>query len=616
MIEKPQDLRNIRRELLPDLAKEIRQKIVDVTAQTGGHLGSSLGTVELIIALHYCFDSPKDKFVWDTGHQAYAHKLLTGRRDRFHTLRQFGGVSGFPLRAESEHDHFGVGHASTSISAALGYACARDILKQDHRVVAVANDGSLTGGMAFEALQNAGILGTNLLVVLNDNQMFISHRVGAFGAFLAKLLTLGSVKRMEKKVERFLTRINFWGAYLLRLARRIKVFLFPGVLFEEMGFGYIGPVDGHNLNQLIDVITAVKQLTGPRVLHVVTKKGRGYEPAEQDPVRYHGVSRFDPETGDMVKLEAGPPSYTKIFGQALVKLAKDDPKVVAITAAMPDGTGLDLFRKEFPDRFFDVGLGEQHAVTFAAGLACGGLKPVVAIYSTFLQRSFDQMMHDVALQKLPVVFCLDRAGIVGDDGPTHHGTFDLSFTRVLPHFIVMSPKDENELQHMLKTALNQPGPVALRYPRGNGVGVPLDTEFRLLPLAKGELLREGKDVTLVAIGEPVQSCLETAKILERQGISAAVVNARFAKPLDKAFYLGLARRAPLLVTVEENTVVGGFGGALRELLEGERVEIRTIALPDGFVEHGSQPKLREKYGLTADKIAERVTELLKQRTAP
>ncbi|HRY30137.1 MAG TPA: 1-deoxy-D-xylulose-5-phosphate synthase, partial [Elusimicrobiota bacterium] len=372
MIEKPQDLRNIRRELLPDLAKEIRQKIVDVTAQTGGHLGSSLGTVELIIALHYCFDSPKDKFVWDTGHQAYAHKLLTGRRDRFHTLRQFGGVSGFPLRAESEHDHFGVGHASTSISAALGYACARDILKQDHRVVAVANDGSLTGGMAFEALQNAGILGTNLLVVLNDNQMFISHRVGAFGAFLAKLLTLGSVKRMEKKVERFLTRINFWGAYLLRLARRIKVFLFPGVLFEEMGFGYIGPVDGHNLNQLIDVITAVKQLTGPRVLHVVTKKGRGYEPAEQDPVRYHGVSRFDPETGDMVKLEAGPPSYTKIFGQALVKLAKDDPKVVAITAAMPDGTGLDLFRKEFPDRFFDVGLGEQHAVTFAAGLACGG----------------------------------------------------------------------------------------------------------------------------------------------------------------------------------------------------------------------------------------------------
>ncbi len=614
-IDNPQDLRHIRKDLLPTLAKDIRQKIMDVTTQVGGHLGSGLGTVELAIALHYVFESPKDKMVWDTGHQAYPHKLLTGRQDRFHTLRQFGGISGFLTRTESIHDHFGAGHASTAISAALGYAVARDVQKQEHHVIAVVNDGSLTGGMAFEALQNAGILGTNLLVILNDNQMFISHRVGAVGAFLAKLLTLGAVRNVERRIEKFLARMSFYGAYLLRLARRIKVFLFPGVLFEEMGFGYLGPIDGHDLPRLIEILRAVKQLKGPHLLHVVTKKGKGYDRAEQDPIKYHGVTKFDPASGEMVKAAAGPPSYTSVFGKALVQLAREDPRIVAITAAMPEGTGLDIFRKEIPARFFDVGLGEQHAVTFAGGLACGGLKPVVAIYSTFLQRGFDQMLHDVALQKLPVVFCLDRAGLVGDDGPTHHGVFDLSYARLMPNMTVMAPKDENELQHMLKTALNMPGPSVLRYPRGAGQGTPLDTVLRLLPLGKGEILRDGDDLTLLAIGHPVQACLQAAEALAEEGLSVGVVNARFAKPLEREFLLGIARRAPVLVTVEENTFIGGFGDAVREALEGESIPVRTIALPDAFVEHGTQAKLRDLVGLSADKIARRVKEFLGQRTS-
>ncbi|MBL0058088.1 MAG: 1-deoxy-D-xylulose-5-phosphate synthase [Elusimicrobia bacterium] len=612
-VNSPAELKQIRPELLPVLAKNIREKILEVTSQVGGHLGAGLGTVELAIALHYVYNSPTDKIIWDTGHQAYPHKLLTGRRDRFHTLRQFGGISGFLTRTESEHDVFGAGHASTAISAAVGFAAARDVQKQNHHVVAVVNDGSLTGGMAFEALQNAGHLGTDLLVVLNDNQMFISHRVGAFGAFLAKLTTAGAFRRMEKRVERFLTRMSFYGPYLLRVARRVKVLLFPGVLFEEMGFGYLGPIDGHDLGQMMDVLNAIKQLKGPHVLHVITKKGRGYEPAEADPIKYHGVTRFNPETGEMVKGAGGPPSYTQVFGQTLVKLAQEDPKIVAITAAMPEGTGLDLFRKEFPKRFYDVGLGEQHAATFAAGLACGGLKPVVAIYSSFMQRGYDQMIHDVCLQKLPVVFCLDRGGLVGDDGPTHHGTFDLSFARMMPHMTVMAPKDENELQHMMKTGLNLPGPSVIRYPRGAGVGVPMDSQLRLLPIGKGEILREGEDATLYAIGYPVQACLEAAEILAEKGVRVGVVNARFVKPLDREFVLQVARKAPLLITVEENTFVGGFGDAVRETLEGENFQVRTIGLPDSFVEHGTQAKLRDKVGLSAAKIADRALELHRQR---
>ena len=467
VINHPRDLQHLKPELLPQLAKEVRQRIIEVTAKTGGHLGASLGATDLAIALHYVFNSPEDKLVWDTGHQAYAHKILTGRNKQFQTLRQFGGLSGFLNRSESEHDAFGAGHASTAISAALGYAVARDLQKQEHKVVAIVNDGSITGGMAFEGLQNAGSIKTDLLVVLNDNQMFISHRVGAVGAFLAKFLTGGLYQTFEKRVAKFLTRIHFWGSRLVRLAKRMKVFLFPGLLFEEMGFGYLGPVDGHDLPKLIEVLKAVKTLKGPVLLHVVTKKGMGYPKAVLDPIKYHGVSQWNPETGDMVKAPAGPPSYTKIFSQSLIKLAKEDPDIVAITAAMPEGTGLDAFRDEISDRYFDVGLGEQHAVTFAAGLACGGIKPVVAIYSTFLQRAFDQIEHDVCLQKLPVVFCLDRGGLVGDDGATHHGVFDLSYLRMLPNMTVMAPKDENELQHMLKTALNHnQGPVAIRYPRG------------------------------------------------------------------------------------------------------------------------------------------------------
>jgi len=611
-INSPEDLKKVPKNLLPVLAKNIREKILEVTSHVGGHLGAGLGTVELAIALHSVYDSPRDKILWDTGHQAYPHKLLTGRRDRFHTLRQLGGISGFLNRSESEHDVFGAGHASTAISAAVGFAAARDIQKQNHHVVAVVNDGSLTGGMSFEALQNAGHLGTDLLVVLNDNQMFISHRVGAFGAFLAKLTTLGSFTRMEKRVKKFLTRISFYGPYVLRLARRVKVLLFPGVLFEEMGFGYLGPIDGHDLNQMMDVLTAIKQLKGPHVLHVVTKKGRGYEPAEADPIKYHGVTRFNPETGEMMKSPVGPPSYTAVFGKTLVKLAKEDKRVVAITAAMPEGTGLDLFQKEIPDRFFDVGLGEQHAVTFAAGLACGGLKPVVAVYSSFLQRGYDQIFHDVCLQKLPVVFCVDRAGLVGEDGPTHHGAYDVSFSRMFPGITVMAPKDENELQHMLKTALDLSGPSVIRYPRGSGVGVPLETP-EILPIGKGEVLRVGEDVTLLALGHPVQACLEAADLLFKAGIRAGVVNARFVKPLDREFLLETARRAPFLITVEENTTVGGFCGAVREALEGDSFHIHSIGLPDSFVQHGAQSKIRNIAGLSAEKIAERVLGICQRR---
>ncbi len=616
MIQNPTDLRNIRPELLTEVAREVRQKIIEVTAQTGGHLGASLGCTDLAVALHYVFDSPKDKLIWDTGHQAYAHKLLTGRWDKFHTLRQYGGISGFLNRFESEHDAFGAGHASTAISAALGYAAARDVLKQDHKVVAIVNDGSITGGMSFEGLQNAGQIGSDLLVVLNDNQMFISHRVGAVGAFLAKFLTGGSVVRFEKRVAQFLTRISFWGSHLLRVAKRVKVLLFPGLLFEEMGFSYLGPIDGHDLPKMIEVFQAVKTLKGPVLLHVVTKKGRGYEKAEADPIKYHGVSRWNPETGEIQKAPAGPPTYTKIFGETLCKLAKEDDKIVAITAAMPEGTGLDLFRDKFPNRYYDVGLGEQHAVTFAGGLACGGVKPVVGIYSTFLQRAFDQIEHDLALQKLPVLLCLDRGGLVGDDGATHHGVFDLSYLRMIPNIAVMAPKDENELQHMIKTALNyRQGPVAIRYPRGSGEGVALDTELRLIPWGKGEVLREGQNIALLAIGNMVPVSVKAAERLAQSGLNVTVINARFVKPLDKNWLLESLKGVSTIVTVEENVIAGGFGSAIRELLEGTDFKIHSIGIPDRFIEHGTQPKLRSLVGLTEENIANVVTDLSNGRTS-
>jgi 1-deoxy-D-xylulose-5-phosphate synthase len=614
-IKEPKDLRLLERGALPQLAREMRDRILDTVSKKGGHLGSSLGATELTIALHYVFNTPVDKVVWDTGHQTYGHKLLTGRQDRFDTIRQMNGLSGFLKRDESPYDTFGAGHASTAISAALGMAVARDQRKEDHRVVAIVSDGCITGGMAFEALQNAGHLGTDLLVILNDNEMFISNRVGAIGAFLTKLLTGGLAKKLEAEVGKFLKRIQFYGAGLLRVAKRMRVLLFPGMLFEELGFAYFGPVDGHDVARLVEVLENIKTLKGPVLLHIITKKGKGYEFAEQDPITWHGPGKFDVPSGTMMKpTTVAPPAYQKVFGQALVKLAKADPRVLAITAAMPEGTGTDLFRKEIPARFYDVGLAEQHAVTFAAGVACEGLRPVCAIYSTFLQRGYDQMEHDVGLQKLPVVFCLDRAGLVGEDGPTHHGVFDFAYTRMIPNFVVMAPADENELQHMLKTALNLNQPSVIRYPRGPGEGVPLDADFRVLPVGRGVVLKPGADVYLLGIGSMVHPCLRAAEIAEKVGVRCGVVNMRFVKPIDTALLKQLVQQTPNLITVEDHVLTGGFGSAVLEALEGVEARVHRIGIPDKFIEQGPQMVLRELIGLSPEKIAQSAIEFVRGKT--
>ncbi|MCJ7646498.1 1-deoxy-D-xylulose-5-phosphate synthase [bacterium] len=611
LIDRPSDLKLIRKELLPQLAEEIREKIITVTSRRGGHLASSLGTVELTIALHCVFNSPQDKIIWDVGHQAYAHKILTGRRDNFSTLRQHGGISGFPNPEESEYDAFGVGHSSTAISAALGMACARDLSGNNHKVVAVIGDGSMTGGMAFEALNNAGHLGKDLLVVLNDNEMFISHRVGALAGYLTKLMTLGLVKELERKVKKFLTRVSFWGVAVLRVARRFKVLLFPGMLFEEMGFSYLGPINGHNVYHLIEIFEKVKDMKGPVLIHVITKKGKGYQPAEREPIKFHGTLPFYILTGETEKSKI--PSYTEVFSQALIDLAKSNEKIVAITAAMPQGTGLDAFQKEFPKRYFDVGIAEQHAVTFAAGLARAGYRPICAIYSTFLQRAFDQIIDDVCIQNLPVVFAIDRAGIVGEDGATHQGTFDLSYLRLIPNMVVMAPKDENELIHMLNSALSWNFPCAIRYPRGQGIGVKLDSQYRIFPLGKGEVLAEGDDVAILAIGNTVHPSFLAQQRLEAEGIKANLVNMRFVKPLDEGLIKKIIKKVNKIVTVEENTLSGGFGSAIKELVASNNVRILSIGLPDQFIEHGSSEELREKYGLTAERIAHTVGEFVKTR---
>lgn len=615
-LKSPIELRQLKKELLPQICKEIRERILDVVSRKGGHLGASLGATEITVALHYVFNTPKDKIVWDTGHQTYCHKLLTGRYDRFETLRQYGGISGFLTRKESEYDVFGAGHASTAISAAVGIAAARDQKKEDTKVVAVVSDGCITGGESYEGLTNAGSLGTDVLVVLNDNQMFISHRVGAMGTFLAKLLTMGIVTKWEKRLEKFLARIHFWGAALTRLGKRLKVLLFPGILFEEMGFAYYGPVDGHDINRLIEVLEAIKKTKGPSLLHIITKKGKGYEHSEKDEFGWHAPGKFEVSTGEIQKSAGTPTAYTKIFGQTLLRIAKEDKRVVAITAAMPDGTGTDILKKEMPDRVYDVGLAEQHAATFAGGMATEGMRPVVAIYSTFLQRAFDQMEHDIALQNLPVFFVMDRGGLVGDDGPTHHGVFDYSFVRMIPNFVHMAPKDENELQHMIYTGVNYGGPIALRYPRGTVQGVPMDKEFKSIPIGKGEVLREstGSDLTILAIGSTVYPALDAARILERDGVHVGVVNMRFVKPIDKDLLKKLmAQGTRRFLTVEENVLAGGFGSAVMEALEGESVAIHRIGIDDHFVEHGTQPILREKEGLTAEKIAEKVKTLAPAR---
>lgn len=609
-INNPQDLRIIKRELLPQLASEMRDEMIRTVSQNGGHLAPSLGTVELTIALHYVFDAPKDKFIWDVGHQAYAHKLLTGRRDAFHTLRTYKGISGFPRREESEFDAFSVGHSSTSISAALGMATARDLKGEDFRVVAVIGDGSMTGGLAFEGLQNAGHLGADMLVVLNDNEMFISHRVGALAGYFAKLLTAGMVKKVEKSVERFFKRIHFWGSSLVRVAKRFKVLLFPGMLFEEMGFAYLGPVDGHDVYGLIDILKSVKQMKGPILLHVITKKGKGYAPAETMPTDFHGIGRFNIITGEP-EAPAKVPTYTKIFGKTLVKLAADDRNIAAITAAMPTGTGLEEFSREYKDRFFDVGIAEGHALTFAAGLAAQGMRPVVALYSTFLQRGLDQIIHDIALQKLPVVIAIDRAGIVGEDGATHQGAFDLSFLNFVPGLTVMAPADENELQHMLKTALTLNGPSAIRYPRGAGTGAQLDANPKKLEPGKADVRSEGKDITIIAIGNMVYPSVEAAKLLAEQGVSAGVLNMRFLKPFDAAAVRKAAEKTGRVAVVEENAPLGGLAASVAEALSGIKAETIHISLPDAFVEHGSQKILRENCGLTPEKIAKRIKDWLK-----
>lgn len=603
-IQSPRDLRLIKKEHLPTLCEELRQVIIDTASKNGGHLGSSLGAVEIITALHYVFNTPEDKIVYDTGHQAYAHKLLTGRQKEFVKIRTKGGISGFPKRHESEYDTFGVGHASTAISAALGMAVARDQKKDGSKVIAVVGDGCMTGGMAYEAMQNAGLLRSDLLVILNDNQMFISKRVGALGKALTKLLTTKYVQLAEEKAENFLKRFDEVGNNAAKLAKRARSILFPGTLFEEMGFRYFGPVNGNDINDMIDALENVKDIKGPVMLHVVTKKGKGYKPAEEKPTKFHGIGIFDVDTGDSLG-SSNTVTFTKAFSDALVKLAEEDEKINAITAAMPEGTGLDTFRDKFPTRYFDVGIAEEHAATFAAGLAANGIKPLVALYSTFAQRCYDQILHDIALQNLPVVFALDRAGVVGEDGPTHHGVFDLSFLRSIPNLIIAAPADENELQHMLKTAFDAKAPFVLRYPRGAGFGVERDEKLKALPIGKGEWLKKGKDVTILAIGNRVHPSLQAAEKLQEKGIKAGVVNMRFAHPLDTQIIDEALKSSKKIVTVEDNMLAGGFGSAVAEYLTDKQADFKMLRLGvgDEFVEHAKSAQLYDKLHLSADEIA-------------
>ncbi len=618
----PDDLKKLTMEQLPELAEEIRRFLLATLSKTGGHLASNLGCVELSIALHYCFNSPVDHIIWDVGHQAYTHKILTGRREQFPTQRQYKGLSGFPKRSESPHDAFGTGHSSTSISAGLGMAAAADLQGIDNRVISVIGDGSLTGGIAFEALNQAGHLHKNLIVILNDNEMSISKNVGAFGAFVSRKLTGGYYRDLKKEMQVLLKNIPAIGSNILKFARKaensLKGFLTPGMLFEALEFDYIGPIPGHDLPQLIEVMRNARTMEGPVLIHVMTTKGKGYAPAEATPDQFHGVGPFDPATGKGTAGKPAAASYTAVFGETLLRLAAEDERIVAITAAMPDGTGLTPFARAYPHRCFDVGIAEQHGLTFAAGLAAEGFRPVAAIYSTFVQRAYDQVFHDICLQKLPVSLMLDRAGLVGDDGPTHHGVFDLSYLRHLPELTVMAPKDENELRHMLKTAISSDRPIAMRYPRGAGYGVPMDQELTTLTIGKGEQLESGNDVAIVAIGSTVYPALDAARRLGERGIRATVVNARFVKPLDRELILEVALRTGNLVTVEENALQGGFGSAVLELLAEEGVydvRLKRIGIPDRFIEQGSQSQLRKDLGLDGEGIAATVEAFLSQKSS-
>lgn len=616
-INTPDDLKKFPVSDLPQIAQELRDEILAVVSKTGGHLGASLGAVELTLALHYVFDAPHDQVVWDVGHQAYVHKMLTGRRHLFSGLRQKDGLSGFPKRSESEYDTFGVGHASTAISAALGMATARDLTGDDYKVIAIVGDGALTGGLAFEGMNNAGILDKDLIVILNDNKMSISKNVGALNKYLTKITSGTLYNRFEADVWELLGLIPKLGGKARKLARRvkesIKTMVTPGILFEELGFRYFGPIDGHNVDFLVETFRGIRDLRGPILIHTITQKGKGYDFTESDPLCAHGVSKFERRPGD-IPAKKGNPSYTGVYGDTILELAREDTSIVAITAAMPDNTGLTKFGRELPDRMFDVGIAEQHAVTFACGLATKGVKPFVTVYSTFLQRAYDQLIHDAALQNLPVRFAMDRGGLVGDDGPTHHGSFDLSYLRLIPNFVFMSPKDENELRHMVKTmADHDEGPIALRFPRGSGQGVPLDEELSALPIGKAEVLAEGTDLMFVAIGAMVETSLAAAAALADRGVSAGVVNARFIKPLDTEILDELAASGVALITVEDNAVTGGFGSGVNEYLIAQGYDtarIRNLGIPDEFIEHGDRGLLLAEIGLDTNGLVRSSLELL------
>jgi len=619
-IETPRDLRKLDRKQLPQVAQEIRDTIIDTVSRIGGHFGGNLGIVELTLALHYVFDTPRDQIVFDTGHQTYPHKLITGRRDKFDTIRMHNGISGFCKREESEYDVFNAGHASTSISAALGIAKARDFRKEDYRVVAVIGDGALSGGLAFEGLNQAGHLKSRMILVLNDNDMSISTNVGAMSGYLNQIIKGKRYVQLKDLAKGVIDRIPLVGGKLHEVASEMEELfrhmVVPGTLFEELGFKYLGPYDGHDLELMLRVFDENKDYNGPLLVHVLTKKGKGYTPAENKPIWSHGVNPFDIVTGEAKKSDKpAPPTYTAVFADALIELAKKDPKIVAVTAAMPEGTGLDKFAKALPERMFDVGIAEEHAVTFCGGMATQGMKPVAAIYSTFLQRAFDQVFHDVAIMDLPVVFALDRGGIAGADGPTHHGIYDMAYLRIFPNMVCMAPKDENELRHMVKTAFETGHPTSLRYPRGNGVGVQLDAELQSLPIGKGEVMRdpEGRRATIFAIGNEVWPAVQAAEILAKEEINVAVVNARFIKPLDDELIAKYCTPSSFVITVEEGSLAGGFGSAIMERCQQlglDNVQFHRIGIPDEYVHHGSQDVLRAQYDLHAEGIAKRVREFV------
>jgi len=608
-IKTSKDIKQLSRDELTTLAELIRQRIIKVVSKNGGHLASSLGAVELTLAIHYVFDLPKDTLIWDVGHQSYAHKILTGRNDTFDTLRQYKGLSGFSKIKESPYDGFTVGHSSTSISAGLGI-CHAKYLKKDHSdVISVIGDGSLTAGLAYEGLNQTGDLKKNLIVILNDNDMSISQNVGALSSLLSRTFSAKYLQNMRNRLGLFLKSLPKIGNDVYRIAKRseesFKTFVTPGMLFEAFNFDYFGPIDGHNLNHLIDILQNIKHPKDPVLLHVITKKGKGYEPAEKNPVYFHGVGSFTIDTGKANKKPNGIPSYTQVFGSQMVKLAQNNEKIVAVTAAMPEGTGLIEFSKLYPDRFFDVGIAEQHAVTFSAGLATKGLKPVIAIYSTFLQRAFDQILHDVCIEGHHVVFAIDRGGIVGEDGPTHHGLFDFSYLRCMPKMTIMAPKDENELARMLVTAVNHDGPVALRYPRGIGTGVKIENNPEPLEIGRAEVVEQGDDILIIAIGKSVCEASKASKILQNQGINTTIINARFVKPLDTELLVKYALKIKKIITVEEHVLDGGFGSAVLEMLIDNGVTnicFKRIGIKDRFVEHGPQDILKQDYEIDSQAV--------------